>query len=203
MNMNVKKNVMVIAIILIMILLLISGYVIYCIIFDNTSKEKEPNTLSGQLLIDRQTEKINQMYVAIIDDIMSKDSALNSQAKYIALDSNSFRRPKTTKSQQDEEEYPSITEDTKNFLVEYCKKYHPTIMCASFQELKQQGLFNEETYSLEGILLYVQKIEKLTENKAILTLAKYRSGLGAIFPEYELTYKDGQWEVKVLSMAIS
>lgn len=59
-------------------------------------------------------------------------------------------------------------------------KYHTDIKSYSFEELKENGLFN-----------------------AIITVGKYRSGLGAIFPKYKLTYQNNMWEIEILSMAIS
>ena len=45
--------------------------------------------------------------------------------------------------------------------------------------------------------------EATTENEAIISMVKYRSGLGAIFPKYKLNYKNGEWQIKVICMAIS
>lgn len=144
------------------------------------------------------------MYRTIIDTLIAEDDALNYEAKYIALDLDTFVIPyKDNQSVMNNNKYLPISDNMKNNLLNYCKKYNSEIKSASFADLKAQGLFNEETVSLEGLLIYVSNIEKLSENKAIISMVKYRSGLGALFPKYELNYENDIWEIKVLEMAIS
>ena len=57
--------------------------------------------------------------------------------------------------------------------------------------------------SLSGVLIYIQEVEEISEDKAVVSIVKYRSGLGAIFPKYELIFKNGKWEIETLSMGIS
>lgn len=132
--------------------------------------------------------KTELMYMKIIDDIISQSEALNNEAKYISLDIDSFT---------------VLNENEKETLLRYCKKYHSDIKDYSMQELKENGLYDEKNMKIDGILIYIEKVEKITKNSAIMTVGKYRSGLGAIFPKYKLTYKNGNWNIEVLSMAIS
>lgn len=56
--------------------------------------------------------------------------------------------------------------------------------------------------SINGALLYVE-LEKYSERKATITGVSWFGNLGAVFPTYEATYKNGIWELKLINMAIS
>ncbi len=53
-----------------------------------------------------------------------------------------------------------------------------------------------------GTLLYLSNIT-YDENSAALTGVSWFGNLGAVFPKFEAFYKNGSWELKLLSMAIS
>ncbi|OEF97201.1 hypothetical protein BHF71_11235 [Vulcanibacillus modesticaldus] len=89
-----------------------------------------------------------------------------------------------------------LSEEEKKVLLNYFKKYSAEVKNLSFEGLKNEGLFDEETFSLEGILLAVKDIKKKTDKEAIIEASKYRSGLGAIAIEYTLEYINGKWEIK-------
>ena len=149
-----------------------------------------------------RSEKIVSMYKTIIDEILTQKNGLNSIDKYISLDVESLKAPSQYMTNG---EYLPLTEHEKYELLEYCKNYHEEVKSLSIEKLKEQG-FNkgdENFISLEGALLRVLKIEKLTENKAIIWFQSFHTGLGAIMPKYELTYKNGKWEIKSKEMAIS
>lgn len=147
--------------------------------------------------------KIELMYETIIDDIISKDEALNNQAEYISLDVDSFVLPKEKGKGDIQGKYLGLEDSQKNTLLRYCKKYNKEVKGYSMQELKENGLFDDKNVKIDGILIYIESVDKITENSAIMTVGKYRSGLGAIFPKYKLTYKNGEWKIETLSMAIS
>ena len=56
--------------------------------------------------------------------------------------------------------------------------------------------------SKDGSLLWIE-IEEYTESKATITGVSWFGNLGAVFPKYEATYKNGIWNLKLISMAIS
>lgn len=56
--------------------------------------------------------------------------------------------------------------------------------------------------SINGSLLYIN-LEQYNESKAEITGVSWFGSLGAVFPHYEATYKNGVWELKLISMAIS
>ena len=56
--------------------------------------------------------------------------------------------------------------------------------------------------SINGALLYIE-LGKYSERKATITGVSWFGNLGAVFPTYEATYKNGIWELKLINMAIS
>lgn len=56
--------------------------------------------------------------------------------------------------------------------------------------------------SIDGTLLSVQ-IERINGNVAIIEATSWFGNLGAVFPKYKASYKNGSWELKLLSIAIS
>ncbi len=58
------------------------------------------------------------------------------------------------------------------------------------------------TRSLNGTLLSV-RVEKMSKNKATIEATSWFGNLGAVFPKYKATYKNGKWNLELLSMAIS
>lgn len=147
--------------------------------------------------------KLELMYETIIDDIIKEDEPLNFGAQYISLDIDSFAAPVERGKGNIHSKYLELQESEKETLLRYCKKYNSEIKDYSFQELKDNGFFDEEKMMLDGILISIDRVEKITENSAIIKVRKYRSGLGAIYPEYKLTYKNGIWNIEVVAMAIS
>lgn len=66
-------------------------------------------------------------------------------------------------------------------------------------ELDQEGRIGR---SIDGTLLWVE-VEEYTDKKATLTGVSWFGNLGAVFPKYEATYKNGTWQLTLVSMAIS
>lgn len=159
---------------------------------ENTKIEKNEET--------QNSEKIVSMYETIIEDIIEKSKGIMQGAKYISLDVNSLKAPETTTNN-----YSELTEQQKNELLEYCKKYHDQVKNQSLEELRQAGLVEDNNgfIAIEGVLIRILKIEKLAENKAIIEVQAFRTGLGAVMVKYELKYKNGEWSIKTDQMAIS
>lgn len=166
---------------------------------DDISKFQTNNTKLEKNEEAEKSDKIVAMYKAIIDDLVANHNAIYTTDKYISLDVESL------KTLGANNEYISLTDKQKDELLEYCKNYHKEVKNLSMEELKAQG-FNkgDETFiALEGALLRVLEIEKLTENKAVICFQSFHTGLGAVMPTYELNYKNGKWEIKVIEIAIS
>lgn len=144
-----------------------------------------------------------EMYKKILDDLINQDSAINEDAEFIAIDFTKFLA--YHKDRHDGgSQLRSLSPNEKKELLEYCKKYNENVIEATMEELKEKGYFDQKNLYLQGILITATDIEKIEFDKAVLSLEKYRGGLAAVFPEYELTLVDNDyWELKVLSMAIS
>lgn len=56
--------------------------------------------------------------------------------------------------------------------------------------------------SINGSLLYIE-LEQYSQDKATVTGVSWFGNLGAVFPKYEATFKNGTWTLKLISMAIS
>ena len=144
-----------------------------------------------------------EMYKKILDDLINQDSAINEDAKFVAIDFTNFlayHKDRYDGSSQ----LRNLSTNEKNQLLDYCKKYNENVIEATMEELKEKGYFNEKNMYLQGILITVTNTEKVEFDKAILSLQKYRGGLAAVFPKYELTLVDNDyWNLQILDMAIS
>lgn len=68
--------------------------------------------------------------------------------------------------------------------------------------LFESDSIGRETRTLNGTLLYIND-EEFKGDEAIVEAISWFGNLGAVSPKYKAVYKDGKWELKVLSMAIS
>ena len=159
---------------------------------EETKKEEE-----------KKPTKYVQMYLNLLDDIMKTDSGLNGNSEFISIDVESFDKEYMDPEIKGTTRVFDINEEDEQIILEYMKKYHNNIKSDNFEELKVQGEFDEKNLVLDGILIYVSNIEIVSEDNFLISMVKYRSGLGAIFPEYSVKYVDGNWEIEVVSMAIS
>ena len=146
--------------------------------------------------------KTIEMYKVILKDIMEQDSALNTDAKFIAIDFENFFAYRKDKLEGGYRR--PLTENERKTLIDFLKQYNENVMEANFGQLRDQGYYDVETHTLAGLLISVDKIDTIKENKCILRISKYRSALGAIMPRYELNLiNDYYWNLKVLDMMIS
>ncbi|HHY23470.1 MAG TPA: hypothetical protein GX527_04425 [Clostridiaceae bacterium] len=56
--------------------------------------------------------------------------------------------------------------------------------------------------SIDGALLWVE-VEEYSKSKSTITGVSWFGNLGAVFPKYEATFKNGKWQLELISMAIS
>ena len=159
---------------------------------EETEKEEE-----------KKPTKHVQMYLNLLDDIMKTDSGLNGNSEFISIDVESFDKEYMDPEIKGTTRVFDISEEDEQIILDYMKKYHDNIKSDNFEDLKEQGEFDEKNLVLDGILIYVSNVEIVSEDNFLISMVKYRSGLGAIFPEYSVKYIDGAWEIEVVSMAIS
>lgn len=132
--------------------------------------------------------KMESLYVTVMTDIMSADSALNYEMKYIAIDMDSFK---------------DVNDKEKAFILDYISNYSYDIKDMNFDELKNQGLFNEKTMSIDGIFVNMTSVIKTDDNNYEISARKYKSGLGAITNNYKLKYTSNKWNMQILMTAMS
>lgn len=136
--------------------------------------------------------KLTQLYITLIDDVIENhDVALNHNMEYVAIDINGFT---------------NLNEKEKQDVINHLYKYSENVYVGNYEYLKEQGLAQENADNfpaLKGILIGSSNTEKINDDKYVVNISKYRTGLGAIFPEYEATYKEGKWSFEIISMAIS
>ena len=127
-------------------------------------------------------EHLGEIYTVALDSIMEQDKALSSEMKYIAIDMSNF---------------DDVDEDSKKEILNYFKeKYKVDVIDATFEQLKEKGLYNRDTMSLDGVLLRIEKVEFKVNDDIFFEGSKYRSGLGAVGVEVTVHHKDNNWKVK-------
>lgn len=127
-------------------------------------------------------EYLGQIYRIALESIMEKDTALDHNKKFIAIDMSNLKNLNT--------------KDKDDILTYFKKKYKVNVMNTTFDELKEKGLYNRDTMVLEGVLLKIEKVDYKFNTDVIFTGSKYRSGTGAIGVESTVHFKDGKWQLK-------
>lgn len=146
---------------------------------NNTFLSREDNigTVNGKNLSGNLTD----VYCSALDSFMPLDNGLNYDMQYISIDGSSLKY---------------LQDNQIDEVLKYFKKYNVKVMNASFDVLKQKGLFNEKKLILDGLLLSVKDINIISSTYIIIEGSKYRSGDGAIGVRCALKYKDGKWNVE-------
>lgn len=116
-------------------------------------------------------------YTTVIDKLYNEDIALNSNIKYIAVDTSLIK---------------NLSDEQKFALLKEVEKYGLTVLHMTFEELEKQG-FIEDLYFKEGILFRLED-ELMSGSSINMDASKWRSGLGAIgYNDLEVKYKNGKW----------
>ncbi|WP_339323436.1 peptide ABC transporter substrate-binding protein [Paenibacillus sp. FSL W8-0194] len=129
---------------------------------------------------DSNTSKdMGELYSLALDAYMPIDEGLNGGMKYIAIDMSNLN---------------DIDETDKKQILKYFGKYNVEVMEATYDQLKEKGLYDPITMVLNGVLLRVEKTE-ISNNKIVVEGSKYRAGDGAIGTKVIIEYKNGKWQV--------
>lgn len=56
--------------------------------------------------------------------------------------------------------------------------------------------------TIDGALLWIE-VEEYSESKSTITGVSWFGNLGAVFPKYEAIFKNGKWQLELISMAVS
>lgn len=118
-------------------------------------------------------------YTEVIDKLYNEDMALNSDIKYIAIDTSLIN---------------NLSDEQKSSLLKDLGKYGYTALDMTFEELEEEG-YIEDLYFKEGILFKIED-EPMSGNSITMDVSKWRSGLGAIgYDDLKVEYKNGKWEI--------
>jgi hypothetical protein len=134
-------------------------------------------------------KKIADISIAALYSIVPLDSmppSMNSHKtyKYVALDAKKM---------------PDISDKEVQYILTYFKGYNDKTIFASIEELKRLGLCTPFRKDLRGgILLAIDEVIEITNEKAILEVSYHVSGLGAGGFICTLAYKDNRWQVESL-----
>jgi hypothetical protein len=134
-------------------------------------------------------EKIADISIAALDSMFSVDSLVSAKEhykrfKYVAIDAKKM---------------PDISDKEVQYILSYFKEYNNKTICASREDLKKLGLCTLRTKDLRGgILLSIDEVMELTNDKAVLKIFWHESGLGAAGYICTLVYKDDKWQVESL-----
>lgn len=162
---------------------------------DNSQKEKEEHKVS----------KFAQMYIDIIDDIMSVDTAIN-EGDFLAIDIKSLDKEYANEELKETTRVFYIDEVDAQDITAHMKKYNDVIKTGSLEELAEEGLVHKDEKGFtqaDGAVLYVNNIKIIREDHFEVSMVKYRTSLAAIFNKYDVEYVDGKWKIEVISSAIS
>lgn len=118
-------------------------------------------------------------YTTVIDQLYNEDMALNSDIKYIAIDTSLMI---------------NLSEEQKQILLKELEKYGHTVLDMTFEELEEEG-YIEELQFKEGIFFKIS--DELINGKSItMDVQKWRSGLGAIgYDDLVVKYNNSKWEI--------
>jgi len=130
-------------------------------------------------------------YMTVINDIYTEDNGLNGGISVIAIDTS---------------EITNLTAKEKEILLLKMKEeFKIEIMEATFDELVEEGLIDEENlYFPKGILLQIKTPNYDEETKTLTCeMEKWRSGLGAIGYDGTIQFDGTEWKITKDKMWIS
>lgn len=163
--------------------------------------ETYPAKVDVVSIIKEDYSKDVKLYITLIDNIINQDEGLNENIEYLSIDTDSFKQ--TSYKQTPDKEYKNITDNDKLQIINYCSKYNNDIRESSLEDLKQQDLFDNQTMSLNGMVIYVQNIYELNSTKVKIEIVKYVSGDGAVFGTYTMKFVNNSWKVIDVQISIS
>ncbi|MFD2639505.1 hypothetical protein [Piscibacillus salipiscarius] len=134
----------------------------------------------GTLVQGENSSSVEEAYIVALDELMKTDEALNHGQKFIAINMENFK----------------LNEEKQQKIVNYfSNQYNTKVKIATLEELKEQGHFDEETMSLDGVLLRFEEIDQKFSNKYVFKGHKFKSGLGAIWLTIEVKNNGEEWAV--------
>lgn len=126
-----------------------------------------------------------EAYVTVIEKLYKEDIGLNSNIKYIAVDTSLI---------------VNLTDEGKAELLKKLEIYGFTVLNMTFEELEKEG-YIKDLYFEEGISFKIED-KPIKNNSITMNISKWRSGLGAIgYDGLVIEYRNDRWEIKKLGDA--
>lgn len=144
-------------------------------------------------VVKNEYSKIIKLYLTAIDNLMNEGEELNENIEYLAIDIKSF----VDFSNQ------NLLDEEEDKILHYCSKYIEDIRENSLEELKEEGLLDNETMSIKGMVIYVQKVDEISENEVKFTIIKYVGSTGSVLADYTLNYDGIEWNITEKTYKIS
>jgi len=129
-----------------------------------------------------QSEEVDKLgaYTTVIDKLYEEDNALNSNIKYIAIDTSLI---------------VNLNDEEKAELLKELENYGFTVLDMTIEELEEEG-YVKDLYFEEGILFEIED-EPIKRNSITMDISKWRSGLGSIgYDGTVVKYKNGKWKIE-------
>ncbi len=118
-------------------------------------------------------------YKMVIDKLYNEDKGLNSDIKYIAIDTSLMK---------------NLTDDKKTELLKQLEAYGLIVLDMTYNELEEQG-YIQDLYFKEGVLFKIED-EPMENNTIKMNVSKWRSGLGAIgYNNLIIKCNNDEWEI--------
>jgi len=179
-NMEKKDCKMNVLSLLLLTVVLIVVPIIVFLIF-NQEHLNEFASGDNETYINEDISKIANLYITVISDLMNADVALSHDVQYIAVDIDTF---------------VNLSEEDIINIIEYLQRYNEAVKQTTFEELREQGLVNEELpVSIEGIMVSIADVEFISENEVNITISQWSSGRSAVSIEYVAIYENGEWKL--------
>ena len=142
------------------------------------------SVLSMACTSNEQEDKLGA-YLTAIDKLYEEDSALNSDIKYLAIDTSNIAK---------------LSDVDIESLLKSLEDYGFEVLNMTMDELMENGYISE-LYFEEGILFRIED-QPFKNNSVSMNISKWRSGLGAVgYDGLTLKYKDGVWTIEKFESA--
>ena len=127
-------------------------------------------------------EHLVQPYRVALDTILAEGGTYQDLA-FIAIDMSNFE---------------DLDKSHKKEIVSYFKKkYKLDVMEATFEQLKQKGLYDFDKMALvDGLLLSIRNVDFKSDEEMVFQGTSYRASEGSMTIEFTVLYIEEKWEVQ-------
>lgn len=127
--------------------------------------------------VNEEVSIYSDIYMIVLDSLMTSDKGLNNNMQYIAVNTQTL-------------DY--ATDNDIVIIMEYLNKYEVNVIDESYKLLEEKGMVKEGNY-LEGVLLEVENVKKVSDNKIIVEGFKFKSGKGAVGVKSTVVKRNDKW----------